>query len=125
MLTDAQKTDVRRWLGYPTLNAGEPDYVYGSTPSSISLNAKLDTITAQEQDVLINQFLTPLLAMENALSATIDDMDMQQAGPWIANPKEMSDRHNLFSKWRRNMAGFLGFPPGPALGSGGISLVRC
>ena len=124
-LTDSERVNTRRWLGYPPLNSGEPDYVFGHTPSSVSLNDKLDNLTTIEEEALRNQFLTPLAAMETALVGSIDNMDTQEAGPWIANTRETGDRTRLFKQWRREMSAFLGFAPGPSLGTGGAAIVRC
>jgi hypothetical protein len=35
----------------------------------------------------------------------------------------MRERSNLFDDWRRRLCAFLGLPPGPGLGDGGIALV--
>lgn len=132
MLTDAQKLDVRRWLGYATLNAGEPDPVYTvNWPStSVTLTAKLEALTATEEAALADRFLTPLAALEAGVLATADAMDTKIAGPWEANLNAASDKSRLYDNWRRDMGAFLGFAPGPALGGsgsmgGGLRLDRC
>ena len=126
MLTDSQKVDVRRWLGYPTLNTGTTDYVYSAygVYGTVSLDHKLDALTVSEGSVLIATFLTVLATLESAIPASADNMDTQSAGPWTSNPREMAQRTALFNKWRRDMAAFLGFAPGPGLGAGGMTLVR-
>lgn len=133
MLTDAQVTDVRRWAGYgmtgDTSLAIYADPVYSHAGPAWGLNQltlaqKLAALTAAEESVLVTTFLTPLALLEMAIPAAADNMDTQAAGPWIANPREMQERTNLFNKWRRDMCGFLAIPPGPALGAGGIQLVR-
>lgn len=129
MLTDAQKTDVRRWLGYPTLNAGYPDTIYTTAWSRalfpVSLTAKLDALTSAEESVLTTTFLATLAPLEAAIAATSDSLDTKAAGPWERNPNEVVQRTALFNKWRRDMAAFLGFAPGPALGGGGLRIERC
>ena len=129
MLTDAQKVDVRRWLGYATQNPGESDLVYTRRSEnslySVSLTDKLDGLTSVEETSLTTQYLTPFATLEAALLGASGNMDTQIAGPWTANPREVAERTGLYNKWRRDMAGFLGFEPGPALGDGGITLVRC
>lgn len=129
MLTDAQKVDVRRWAGYATQNPGENDLVF-TAPSanslySVSLTTKLGGLNANEETALVDRYLTPLASLEADLLASTGNMDTQAAGPWVANPREVQERTTMYNRWRRDMCGFLGIPPGPALGSGGISLVRC
>lgn len=134
MLTDAQKVDIRRWGGYAIVGndtlAVFSDPVYSHTGPAYGLNSltlaqKLDNLSASEEESLITRYLTPLASLEAAVLATSDNMDTQAAGPWTANPREVQERTSLYNKWRRDMCGYLGFAPGPALGSGGISLVRC
>ena len=128
MLTDSQTVDVRRWLGYPTLNAGYPDTVYTSAWNRsyfpVSLTQKLANLTGVEESALVATFLTVLATLETAIPASADNMDTLEAGPWKANPDEMGERSRLFDKWRRDMCSFLGFPPGPALGTGAVFFSR-
>jgi hypothetical protein len=42
---------------------------------------------------------------------------------WTHNRDEVRDRLRLFDDWRRRLCGFMGVPPGPALGTGGVALV--
>lgn len=130
MLTDAQKLDVRRWMGYPTLNAGYPDTVYtvawNRSYFPVSITQKLANLTAAEEAALVGRYLGPLAGLEAAFLGSSDNMDTESAGPWTANKTEASDRSRLYDQWRRDMASFLGFAPGPALGSGGgVVLARC
>ena len=63
-------------------------------------------------------------AMETAIPTTGDNLDTDAAAVWKHNPREQRDRDALFESWRRRMCGFIGIPPGPALGDGGISVCR-
>ncbi len=129
MLTDAQKTDVRRWLGYPLLNAGEPDTIYTSAWSRsgvpVSLTAKLASLAAAEEVVLVTTYLDRLATLETDILGASANLDTLVAGPWQANPNEVAQRASLFARWRRDMAAFLGFAPGPGLGSGRVLSERC
>ncbi len=113
-LTDAQKTDVRRWLGYPVVDEYEP-----TTLGQVTLDERLDALTTSEETVLTATFLEPLATLEAAILSAGENLDTEIAGPWTARKDEVSQRSMLFDKWRRDMAGFLGFKPGPALGGGG------
>lgn len=131
MLTDAQKVDVRRWMGYATLNAtpnaNETDYVFSHSGfyGSVSLTIKLGALTSAEEEALTTRYLTPLATLETDILGASANLDTLVAGPWEANPDEVGARSRLFDKWRRDMAAFLGFEPGPALGARRVVLGRC
>jgi hypothetical protein len=130
MLTDAQLTDVRRYMGYQLAGTtmqitNDQDLVYGQFGMVImSLHQRLTSLSASEEAVLINTYLTNLSALESAIPATADNLDTDQAAVWKHNGREQADRDRLFDSWRRRMCGFIGFAPGPGLGSGGISVMR-
>lgn len=132
-LTDAQIVDVRRWAGYGM--AGDDtlaiyaDPVYSHAGPAWGLNQltlaqKLAAMTAAEEEVLVTTYLTTLATLEAAIPAAAANLDTQAAGPWIANPLEMTQRTALFNRWRRDMCSFLAIPPGPGLGSGSVTLMR-
>lgn len=125
-LTDPQKADVRRWLGWPILNNNETDYVYGHSPRSISLTDKLDGLNTTDETILTETYLANLATMEQGFLDAQANMDTVKAGPWEANPREVSQRRSLFTSWRIEMAAFLGFPLGPGLSGGNsVPIVRC
>lgn len=131
MLTDAQKVDVRRWAGYPLSAAdrpatdGEDDALIFTRRLWSTLEHRLNNLTAQEETVLAAVYLTNLAALESAIPAMSADLDTDSAGTWKANPLEMPQRFSLFNRWRREMCAFIGVDPGPGLGTGGMSIVRC
>lgn len=130
MLTDAQLTDVRRFMGYQLAGTtmtitNDQDLVYGRFGMVImSLHTRLTTLSASEESVLINTYLTNLYTLETAIPAVSANLDTDQAAVWKHNARELADRSALFDSWRRRMCGFIGFAPGPGLGNGGISLIR-
>lgn len=130
MLTDAQLTDVRRFMGYQLAGTtmtitNDQDLVYGRFGMVImSLHTRLTSLSASEESVLINTYLTNLYALENAIPTVSDNLDTDQAAVWKHNAREQADRDRLFDSWRRRMCAFIGFAPGPGLGSGGVSLIR-
>ena len=130
MLTDAQLTDVRRFMGYPLAGTtmtitNDQDIVYGRFGMVImSLHQRLTTLSASEESVLINTYLTNLYTLESAIPATSDNLDTEQAAVWRHNANEQRDRDRLFDSWRRRLCEFIGFAPGLILGDGGISVAR-
>ncbi len=123
MFTDAQKTDIRRYCGYPA---------YGATPAGFDswrfyqvyglMEFRLNNLSAAETNVVLT-YLAQLYALEFAVPKAGDGMDTDQASVWTRNRHEARDRAQLFDDWRRRLCGFLGVPPGPALRDGGISWI--
>lgn len=115
MLVDSEKTDARRYLGYPVHggtaagNMGWHFYqAYGA------MEWKLANLSASEEGVL-RQYLGTLTALEVAIPGVGMGLDTRSAAGWERNPAELSERTRLFDDWRRRFAGFLGVPVGPAL----------
>lgn len=123
-LTAAQMTDARRYMGYQvvgtTMNInGDNDLVYASFGMvTMSLYTRLTTLSASEEAVLINTYLTNLATLESAIVSASANLDTDQAAVWTHNKNEQADRDRLFDSWRRRMCTFIGFPPGPGLSSG-------
>jgi hypothetical protein len=123
VLTDVQKTDIRRFCGYPAYGAGAPGFqgwrfftAYGL------LEFRMNNLSADEVTVVANYLLT-LAQLECAVTSTSNVLDTAQASVWTRNPAELRERTALFDDWRRRLCGFLGVPPGPALGDGTLRLV--
>lgn len=129
-LTDAQVTDVRRFAGYqlagtptPTANNDLAYLVVGMR--QMSLVDRLSSLSAAEEAVLINTYLTNLNTLESAIVAAAANLDTDEAAVWKHNKDEVADRDRLFDSWRRRMCAFIGFAPGPGIGSSAMmSLVR-
>lgn len=124
MFTDAQKVDIRRFCGYP---------VFGGTPSSFqsyrffqvygTLEYRMQNLLPEEETVITTVYLPNLATLESAIPATSDNLDTDVAAVWTHNKNELRDRERLFDSWRRRLCGFIGVPPGPALGDPGLGLV--
>lgn len=124
MLTDAQKVDVRRFCGYPA---------YGSIPTQGfasrffqhygTLEFRLNNLQPAEETVVVVTYLANLYTLESAIPAIAANLDTDKAAIWTHNKNEQRDRERLFDGWRRKLCAFLGVPPGPELGDGGVSVV--
>jgi hypothetical protein len=115
--TDAEKTDVRRFCGYPAYGAGAAGFqgwrffqAYGL------LEYRLNNLSDAEIAVVRN-YLATLTTLESGVTDAATRLDTEQAAVWTRNPDEVADRERLFDSWRRRLCGFLGLPPGPALAS--------
>lgn len=121
--TDAEKTDIRRFCGYPAYGAGAAGFqgwrfyqAYGL------LEYRMNNLSDPELAVVRRQ-LASLNALEASLPEPAAHLDTDAAATWQRNPNEPRDRQKLFDDLCRRLCGFFGLPPGPALGDSGITLV--
>ncbi len=121
--TEQERTDVRRYCGFPAYGAGAAGFqnwryyqVYGL------LEFRLNYLSGTEE-VVVRQYLDTLRQLEMAIPTASSNLDTAAAAVWTHNQKEVSDRTKLFDDWRRRLCGFLGIPPGAALRDGGLMLV--
>ena len=121
--SDAQKTDIRRFCGYPAYGAGQAGFqgwrffqAYGL------LEFRINNLSPAEIAVVAN-YLTTLSTLEDAISDAGSRLDTAEAAVWTRNPYEVRERAGLFDDWRRRLCAFLGLPPGPGLGDGTLALV--
>jgi hypothetical protein len=120
---ESERTDIRRYCGFPAYGAGSTGFqgwrfyqVYGL------LEYRLNFLTGSEEAV-VRQYLLTLSQLETAIPAASAGLDTAQASVWIRNAAELRERTGLFDDWRRRLCAFLGIPPGPGLGDGGVALV--
>lgn len=120
---DTELTDLRRHAGYPAYGLGNGGFsnwrfyqAYGM------LEYRLQRLSGAEEQVS-RTYLQTLATLEAAITEASATLDTDSAAAWVRNAREVSDRTRLFDDWRRRLCGFLGVPPGPALGDGGTRLV--
>jgi hypothetical protein len=118
-LSDRQKADCQRWMGY-----GLTDRIgYGRVVpvEPLGLEEALASLTADEEAIITERFLDLLPDLEQGVLDAAVNLDTQVAGPWTANPREVAQRKGLYNSLRRELCAFLGFAPGPSLTSGGMT----
>jgi hypothetical protein len=120
---DTEKTDIRRFCGYPAYGAGPAGFqgwrfyqAYGL------LEFRMNNLSAAEEAVT-RRYLATLNQLECAVPAASPGLDTDKAGPFQRNNDELMQRTSLFDGWRRRLCGFFGVPAGPDLGDGGVRLV--
>jgi hypothetical protein len=120
---DSEKTDIRRYCGYPAYGAGNSGFqgwrfyqVYGL------MEYRMNFLSGSEEAV-VRQYLATLAQLEAGVPQAAANLDTDKAAVWTHNANEVRDRARLFDDWRRRLCGFLGLPPGPALGDGGVTVV--
>lgn len=124
MLTDPEKTDARRFMGYPVAGISPSGNVgWQFYQAAGLLEGRLASLSKAEEAVL-RQYLTTIAGLEQSIPESSVGLDTRAAGEWIRNPTEVAERIRLFDDWRRRLCAFLGVPPGPEIGRGAsVSLV--
>ena len=118
MLSEREKTDARRFLGYPAHGADLSGAMsWWFVQSGGTVEYRLNNLSASEETVL-RGFLQTLATLEQAIPGAGAGLDTAAAAGWVRNPQELQDRERLFDQWRRRLCGFLGVPPGSDLASG-------
>ncbi len=124
--TNAEKTDIRRFCGYPVFG-GQPVQAFGARFFHWygTLEFRMNNLQDSEEAVIRTSYLANLATLETAIPAASANLDTDQAAVWIHNKNEQRDRERLFDAWRRRLCDFLGVPPGPSFGgnSGSIPMV--
>lgn len=118
-LSEAEKTDTRRYLGYPVYGderSGNAGWRYFQSYGA--LEYRLLNLTASEL-VVLRRYLGTLAELEQAIPAAGASLDTASAMGWSRNSEELEERGALFDGWCRRLAGFLGVPVGPAFAGGG------
>jgi len=115
-LTDAERTDVRRHCGYPSYGSGAEGFQGWRFHQAYGLLEFRMTRMSGAEEAVTRQYLATLATLEQAVPETGAMLDTDQAAVWKRNPRELRERTALFDDWRRRLCGFLGVPPGPALG---------
>lgn len=115
MLNDVEKTDTRRFCGYPAYGSGPGGntgwryyQAYGA------LEYRMTNLSDPEVAVVRNH-LNVLRAFEAAIPAAAVTLDTASAAVWTRNANELADRQRLEQDWGRRLCAFLGLPPGPGL----------
>jgi hypothetical protein len=121
--TDAQKTDIRRFCGYPAYGVGATGFegwrffqAYGL------LEYRMNNLSPSEIAV-VTGYLSTLHTLERAVPETGETLGTAEAAVWTRNPYEVRERAGLFDDWRRRLCAFMGVPNGPGLGDGSLKLV--
>jgi hypothetical protein len=122
-LSDAEKTDVRRFCGYSAygaIPAGFDDWRFFQTYGLLEF--RMNNLSDAESTV-VRRYLGTLLALEIAVPRSAENLDTDAASVWTRNRTEPWDRLRLLDAWRGRLCGFLGVPPGPGLPGSGVTLV--
>lgn len=123
MFSYAERTDIRRYCGYPAYGAGASGFQGWRFFQAYGLLEYRLSNLAPAEEAVARGYLAQLAPLELEIPATGSRLDTAEAAVWTRNPQELRDRTRLFDDWRRRLCGFLGVPPGPGLGDGQIAVV--
>ncbi len=118
-----QLVDIRRFCGYPVYGVGATGFQgWRFFQAEGLLEYRMQNLAPAEEAVVLT-YLTQLYSLEANVTGVADRLDTAKASVWTRNPQELRERAWLFDDWRRRLCGFMGVPPGPALGDGNLTLV--
>ncbi len=122
-LTDTERTDVRRFCGYPAYGSGASgEQSWRFFQAYGALEYRLTNLAPAEL-VRVRAFLAQLGTLEDAVPTAGDNLDTDQAAVWTHNRNEVRDRSNLLLLWSRRLADFLGVPYAPTRAAAGGAIV--
>jgi len=109
MLTDAQKTDVRRHLKFPMYgdkNTVATGYRYWEMYGL--LEYRMNHFSVEEESLVINLYLPSLSKIENNIfNDAIENLDTEQAAVWRHNKFEVQDKYRLYYQVCRALNRFI------------------
>lgn len=117
-LTDAEKTDIRRFMGYPAIGSAATGQSSWRFFTAYGQNEWRMNNLAPSELQQVRLYLAQLYPLETGVIGAADNLDTDQAAVWKRNRSEVTDRMGLYDMWRRRLCGFLGIPPGPDLCAG-------
>jgi len=121
--TDSDKTDIRRFCGYPAYGAAPAGFQNWRFYQSYGLLEFRMNNLSDAETAVVCRFLSTLRNLEAAVPRSSDNLDTEQAAIWTRNRNETRDRLRLFDEWCHRLCGFFGIPAGPALCESGVTLV--
>ena len=121
LLTDQQKTDVRRFCGYSAYGASPAGNIGWRFYTAYGLLEYRMTNLSVSELAVVGNYLTTLYQLEMSVPTASDNLDSDAAASWTHNRNELSDRLGLLDEWRRRLCSFLGVSPGEGLASAGLS----
>lgn len=114
-LTDAERVDARRFMGYPSYGPGASGFQGWRFFEAYGVLEYRLTNAADAELVVIRSYLTQCAKLEQDVLGSADNLDTDQAAVWHRNKYEVRDRQRLLDDWRRRLCFFLGIPPGEGL----------
>lgn len=108
-----------------TMPDSSRDFAYGIVSPGVvqTLEHRLNTMSEEEEGVLIARYLQPIRDLEEAVLSASENLDTDVAAVWTRNKNEVSDRRSLFKMKCIDMCEFLGIRHGKQQ-QNGLRVVR-
>lgn len=112
MLSDADKVDIRRYVGFPVQgNALTGYFSYRYYPDYVIFEYRMNNLQPDEETRITTVFLPNLRQLEQDIYGVRDNTDTAQAAVWHRNPLELAERVQNYNWWRTELAKFFGINP--------------
>lgn len=124
MFTDAQKVQIRFYCGYGAFGSIPiPNFGWRYMTQYGDLEFRLNNMSQDEQDEVINFYLPNLLLLKQDIPAVRDNSDTSQAAVWYRNKNELKERRANFTGLRMDLCHFIGCDYGPSLLTGCMRII--
>lgn len=112
MLTDAEKVEIRRYLGFPVFGQQlTPGFGYRYNQEYLIFEYRLNNLQSAEEDQIRDKFLPKLRQLEEDIYGVRENSDTSRAAVWYRNSSELRERVQNFNYWSKQLADFLGVVP--------------
>jgi len=112
VLSDSDKVDLRRYMGFPAFgNTLTPDAGYRYYQRYLIVEYRMNNLQPEEENRLTTIFLPNLRQLEQDIYGVRNNTDTAQAAVWHRNPLELSERVQNYNWWRTQLAQFFGVEP--------------
>jgi hypothetical protein len=121
-LTAQNLVDIRYYCGF-SVSGDSTSFPYRELAYSdvsymgLSLDYRLAHLSPEEESRVTTYFLPAIAAREADIQTAAQFLGTTKAAVWTRNDNEIANRTSMFNALRTELCRFLGFAPGPGLGS--------
>jgi hypothetical protein len=111
-LLDADKTDCRRYMGFPIFgNQLSPGFGYRYDQQYLIVEYRMDNLSDDEYTQITINYLPNLRILEQDIFTVRNNSDTSQAAVWYRNKLELAERVQNYNWWRQQLGQFFGIVP--------------
>lgn len=124
MFNDAQKVQIRFYCGYSAFGSTPiPNFAWRYMTQYGDLEFRLNNMSQDEQDEVINFYLPNLLLLKQDIPAVRENSEIERAAVWYRNKNELKERRANFTGLRMDLCHFIGCDYGPGLITGCMRII--